>query len=328
MSAPTSFFRVNGVDITHLFIAFGAVAIWSTLTLTIRLLTTMKKRSGIYFYSILIATWGLTIRQVGNYIQFYAPRCPWQVGFTMQQLGWVGMISGFSMVLYSRLTIILESHRARRVVLGMIIFNGCVWHTVMITVLSGMRTTQYAGRPADTRAWKHVHDRVEKVQVVTFAVQDIILSCLYLRAAYQYLQGRFTQSSKTRSVMCLLLLVQFVAIAFDVAIVFMDFAGYLQLKFIVFSFAYAVKLELEFVALNQLVELSKMGLPGIASMSLRAFKTDENEVMVNKMPSTAIRTFSVAKMGPGETSSDTPPCAPQSSSDTLDFITTPGQLDA
>ncbi|CAN9363016.1 unnamed protein product [Alternaria alternata] len=232
----------------------------------------MKKRSGIYFYSILIATWGLTIRQVGNYIQFYAPRCPWQVGFTMQQLGWVGMIN--------------------------------------------------------TRAWKHVHDRVEKVQVVTFAVQDIILSCLYLRAAYQYLQGRFTQSSKTRSVMCLLLLVQFVAIAFDVAIVFMDFAGYLQLKFIVFSFAYAVKLELEFVALNQLVELSKMGLPGIASMSLRAFKTDENEVMVNKMPSTAIRTFSVAKMGPGETSSDTPPCAPQSSSDTLDFITTPGQLDA
>lgn len=180
----------------------------------------------------------------------------------------------------------------------------------------------------DTRAWKHVHDRVEKVQVVTFAVQDIILSCLYLRAAYQYLQGRFTQSSKTRSVMCLLLLVQFVAIAFDVAIVFMDFAGYLQLKFIVFSFAYAVKLELEFVALNQLVELSKMGLPGIASMSLKAFKTDENEVMVNKMPSTTIRTFSVAKMGPGETSSDTPPCAPQSSSDTLDFITTPGQLDA
>ncbi|CAN9313324.1 unnamed protein product [Alternaria sp. RS040] len=235
----------------------------------------MKKRSGIYFYSILIATWGLTIRQVGNFIQFYAPRCPWQVGFTMQQLGWVGMISGFSM---------------------------------------------------DVQLY--VHDRVEKVQVVTFAVQDIILSCLYLRAAYQYLQGRFTQSSKTRSVMCLLLLVQFVVIAFDVAIVFMDFAGYLQLKFIVFSFAYAVKLELEFVALNQLVELSKMGLPGIASMSLRAFETDENDVMVNKMPSTAIRTPSVAKMGPGETSSDTRPCAPQSSSDTLDFITTPGQLDA
>jgi hypothetical protein len=135
-------------NLLSLFIAFGAVAFWSTLTLTVRLLTTLKKRSGTYFYSILITTWGLTIRQVGNFIQFYAPRCPWQIGFIMQQVGWVGMISGFSMVLYSRLTIILESHKARRAVLGMIVFNGFVWHTVMITVLSGMRTTQYAGNPA------------------------------------------------------------------------------------------------------------------------------------------------------------------------------------
>jgi hypothetical protein len=178
-----------------------------------------------------------------------------------------------------------------------------------------------------TRAWKHVHDRVEKVQVVTFAVQDIILSCLYLRAAYQYLQGQFTKSSKTRSVMCLLLLVQLVAIILDVAIVFMDFAGYLQLKFIVFSFAYAVKLELEFVALNQLVELSKMGLPGIVSMSLGAFKTDENDVMVDRKLSTVVQTFSLAKMGSGETSSDIQPCASQSSSGTLDFITTPRQME-
>ncbi|KAI4605537.1 hypothetical protein J4E80_010599 [Alternaria sp. BMP 0032] len=56
--------------------------------------------------------------------------------------------------------------------------------------------------------------------------------------------------------MCMLLLVQLVAVTFDVTIVFMDFAGYLQLKFGVFSFAYAVKLELEIVALNQLVELN------------------------------------------------------------------------
>jgi hypothetical protein len=179
-----------------------------------------------------------------------------------------------------------------------------------------------------TRAWKHVHDRVEKVQVVTFAIQDIILSCLYLRAAYQYLQGRFTQSSKTRTVMCLLLLVQLVAITFDVAIVFMDFAGFLQLKFIIFSFAYAVKLELEFVALNQLVELSKMGLPGLASMSLGAFKTDENDMMVNKMPSAAVNTVPLAKMESGGTSSEMQLRASQSSRvHTLDFITTPRQLD-
>jgi hypothetical protein len=163
---------------------------------------------------------------------------------------------------------------------------------------------------------------------VTFAVQDIILSCLYLRAAYQYLQGRFTQPSKTRNVMSLLLLVQLVAISFDIAIVFMDFAGFLQLKFIVFSFAYAVKLELEFVALNQLVELSKMGLPGTAPISLGAFKTDENDTIVNKMPSTTAQTSPLAKMESGDTSSEMRPCASQGSRGTLDFITTPQQLGA
>lgn len=57
------------------------------------------------------------------------------------------MISGFSMVLYSRLSIILECRKARRAVLGMIMFNGFVWHTAMITILSGMRTMQFSSRP-------------------------------------------------------------------------------------------------------------------------------------------------------------------------------------
>jgi hypothetical protein len=284
---------------------------WSTLTLTIRLLTTMKKRSGTYFYSILVTTWGLSVRQVGNFVQFYAPSCPWQLGFTMQQLGWVGMITGFSMVLFSRLAIILESRIARRAVLGMIIFNGIVWHSAMITILSGMRTMQFSQRlggkslfrhlfleahrltcSTGVRAWTNVHNRVEKVQVVMFSVQDIIISCLYVRAAYQYLQGRFTTRSKARNTMALLLFVQVLAILFDVAIVFMDFAGYLQLKFMSFSLVYAIKLELEFIALNQLVELSQVGVPGLASMSFAidaALKTNENERIVKNMATTAIQ---------------------------------------
>lgn len=136
------------MTLLSLFIAFGAVALWSTLTLTIRLLTTLKKWSGIYFFSILTTTWGLTTRQIGNFVQFYAPSCPWQIGFVMQQLGWVGMITGFSMVLYSRLSIILLNWKACRSVLGMIMFNGIVWHTAMMTILGGMRATQHAHQPA------------------------------------------------------------------------------------------------------------------------------------------------------------------------------------
>lgn len=135
-----------------LFIAFGAVALWSTLALTIRLLTTVKKRSGMYFYAILVTTWGLSLRQIANFIQFYAPSCPWQLGFTLQQAGWVGMITGFSMVLYSRLSIILMNYKARRSVLGMILLNGIVWHTAMIIILGGMRAAQNSNHPTGESA--------------------------------------------------------------------------------------------------------------------------------------------------------------------------------
>jgi hypothetical protein len=129
------------------FISFGAVALWSTLTLTIRLVTTMKKRSGMYFYSIFATTWGLSIRQIGNFVQFYSPSCPWQIGFVLQEIGWVGMISGFSMVLYSRLSIILESRKVRRAVLAMVVTNGLVWHSAMIIILGGMRAMQNSHQP-------------------------------------------------------------------------------------------------------------------------------------------------------------------------------------
>lgn len=56
------------------------------------------------------------------------------------------MVSGFAMVLYSRLSIIMDNRKARRAVLGMIIINGIVWHTAMFTIMSGMRTLQFSGR--------------------------------------------------------------------------------------------------------------------------------------------------------------------------------------
>lgn len=158
-----------------------------------------------------------------------------------------------------------------------------------------------------------------------FSIQEIIISCLYVRAAYQYLQGRFTQKGKTRNAMCLLLLVQILAITFDVAIVFMDFAGYLQLKFICFSFVYAIKLELEFVALNQLVELSSIGVPGLSSMSFAidaALKTNENERLAKNTPNVAVQRVSSARKEDFNSDLELESCESRTSGNTLDFITT------
>lgn len=108
----------------------------------------MKRRSGLYFWSILITSWGLSIRQIGYITEFLVPSCPWILSLILSQSGWVAMVTGFSMVLYSRLNIILESQRSRCFVLAMIIFNGVVWHITMATLSFGIvraRKTGHAG---------------------------------------------------------------------------------------------------------------------------------------------------------------------------------------
>ncbi|KAF2023134.1 hypothetical protein EK21DRAFT_47103, partial [Setomelanomma holmii] len=215
--------------------------------------TTLKCRSGVYFYSLLITSWGLSIQQIGFCTQFLAPKCPWILSLILSQGGWVAMVTGFSMALYGRLNIILHSRKTRRAVLGMVVANGVVWHVAMVTLSSGIARARRMGQG------DHVLDPFERVQIVMFSAQEMIISFFYVRAAYQYLKSRFAKKDKTRSAMFLLLLVQVAIVVVDVALIVIDFAGYLQLKLFIHSFVCSVKLELEFVVLNQLVELSRMG---------------------------------------------------------------------
>jgi hypothetical protein len=116
-----------------------------------------------------------------------------------------------------------------------------------------------AGLPA----WQRIQVPMEKTKIVIFSVQEIVITCFYVHAAYSYLQGRFMTKNKARNAMLLLLMVQLVIIAVDIAIVGLDFLGHTKLKVIVHSFVYSIKLELEFVILNQLIEMSRTGLAGM-----------------------------------------------------------------
>jgi hypothetical protein len=84
---------------SRLLIAMTAVAIWSTVPLVIRLLTTMKRRSGLYFYAILVTSCGISIRQIGVLTLWLVPKCPWVIKRLLVEAGSVAMVSGFSTVL-------------------------------------------------------------------------------------------------------------------------------------------------------------------------------------------------------------------------------------
>lgn len=140
---------------------------------------------------------------------------------------------------------------------------------------------------------------MEKVQIIMFSLQETVISFFYVRSSYQYLKSRFSQRGETRRAMCLLLLVQAVIIAVDIALIVIDITGYSQLKLFIHSFVYSVKLELEFVVLNQLVELSRTKIPGIPSFSFAALSTHEDgsynvQVAKGKGPVAAINSQLIA----------------------------------
>lgn len=85
----------------RLCIAMSAISIWATIPLITRLFTTMKRRSGLYFYSILITSVGISVRQIGVLTVWFSPHCPWVIRRMLVEIGSMAMISGFSLVLVS-----------------------------------------------------------------------------------------------------------------------------------------------------------------------------------------------------------------------------------
>lgn len=161
-----------------------------------------------------------------------------------------------------------------------------------------------------------------------FTVQEIAISLFYVRAAYQYLQGKFnTSKGKARSAMTLLLLIQVVIIALDIAICTLNLVGERQLKVIVHGFAYAIKLELEFVVLNQLIDLSRLGLPGLPSGRdvVASGRGDDATggkiaVRVNEGKVSVLRSAT-------DSAIDVESCRELGVSRNLEFITTPQHMD-
>jgi hypothetical protein len=82
----------------------------------IRLFTTMKRRSGLYFYAILITSCGISIRQMGVLTLWLTPKCPWVIRRILIEAGSIAMVSGFSTVLASTSIMNYVETRANQIV--------------------------------------------------------------------------------------------------------------------------------------------------------------------------------------------------------------------
>jgi hypothetical protein len=241
---------------------------------------TIRDKRSLYFRATLASSWGLSLRSQAYLMGYYNRKIPWWIYGPLSQLGWIFMVSGFALVLWSRLGLIFANERVKRYLLFVIVFNGIVWHTIL-TVFSMIMWDQRGPSPPTAlyRRVRDVNQVFEYTQVCIFNSQEIFISSIYIYAAYIYLRdfshlGSPSTRAKVRGAIVLLLVIQAIVVFIDAAVITIDLLGLSQLKGMINSFVYCVKLELEFLVLNQLIEISRLGVPGLPSSSRGSVRLD------------------------------------------------------
>lgn len=270
--------QVSQTIIGSLF-AFSAIALYNTIELIVLIFMIFKRYSGLYFWSLLLATAGILPYTLGLLFNFFGViRIP-MLTIPFIAIGWHLMVTGQSVVLYSRFHLVTTSDRLPRAILSMIIIN---WF------ISNVPTTIFVFGSSSPAAWRftRIYGIWERVQVVLYFVQESVISALYITKIISMLRpsepeaqakqkttilSRKLRSPHVRKVMKSLVCVNLLLVLLDIVLLAMEFSGHYEIQ-VMFKvsiripimkrtnwlqgFVYSVKLKMEFRILNNLTSVA------------------------------------------------------------------------
>ncbi|KAH6883922.1 hypothetical protein B0T10DRAFT_580011 [Thelonectria olida] len=214
--------------IGYAIVAMNSVALYNVIELTFILWGYFKRHSGLYFWSFLVATYGIAVASTGFLIKFKAPQAGGSLYVTFIAVGWAAMMTGQSMVLWSRLHLILWDKATLRLILYMIIFDA-------ITMLVPTIIMAYGANSDNPDPWAKPYSIYEKIQ-------ELIISSLYIRETVKLagLQPAIRNGRKWRPPMIHLI----------------SYANYYSIQTAYKALVYSIKLKMEFTILNRLKEMA------------------------------------------------------------------------
>lgn len=294
LNDTTTFFS-GKYDVAAVFVTICcALAIYNGLELLMLIFTTFRRFSGLYFWSLVMSSFGLIPYTIGFMIMYFVfvnPRksckcmsstfralltLPFAVvGLIITAFGWPMMITGQSLVLYSRLHIVLgaEHHKLLRGVKWMIIIDSIIFHVSTEVVLFGA----YYAHP--NTGFAEAYKYIEKVQMTGFTIQELILSGLYVWRTLDIINATSSSSSpavgrkkRTSRIMWQLFAINVFIIVMDVALLVLEFTGRHVFGQALKGAIYGVKLKLEFAILSKLVSLTSRGMNASEATFTGAFE--------------------------------------------------------
>lgn len=235
---------------------FIAIALYNVAELNFITFGTFKTRQNLYFWSFLISTWGIAVYSIGFLLKDLQLSSQSVMFVTLIIVGWCCMVTGQSVVLYSRLHLIVRDQNILRLVLAMIIFNAVICHVPIAVMVSGANSN-------NPGPFLMPYSIYEKVQVTIFFIQELTISGLYIVQTVKILrpEGNIRRKA-SRKVMTHLIYVNAIIVVLDITILGLEYSGLYDIQTAYKALVYSLKLKLEFSILNQLVGLTKSGHSG------------------------------------------------------------------
>lgn len=226
-----------------------------SIELLILVYVTFKRHTGLYFWAIIITTLGIILQTTGYILKSFENSCPVVLVVIICKLGWVSNVTGFSIVLWSRLHLVVRNSQTLRWLIIIILINGFVCHTPVVVFEFGLMSKHHS-------TYYHPMQIMERIQQTVFTLQETVLSSFYIYHTHRFV--RIGHPLQTRKIIFLLLAVQLLVVALDAVLTLFDYTDKFTMKCTLHPLVYAVKLKLEFIVLNQLQTLVKRGLtPGL-----------------------------------------------------------------
>ena len=240
-------------------IVCSTLGLYNALELLLLIFTTFRHYQGLYFWSLFIASFGVIPYTVGWLLVYFSLTHNY-VGFIIDSFGWVAMVTGQSVVLYSRLHLVLRNENILRAVKWMIIMDAVIMHITTTVVLFGSNLG--GERTTFTDAYKYI----EKIQMTAFCIQEFIISGLYVWKTIRLL--RIVRKPGTKRVMWQLFIINVIIIAMDIALLVLEYHNLRVLEQAFKVVIYSVKLKLEFAILGKLVELVQQNGRSLSNVML------------------------------------------------------------
>lgn len=248
-------------------VAFLALSLYNAVELNVIILTVFKRQGGLYFWSFVATTNGIIPHSLGFMLKNVVGSHNFGLYITLVAVGWVPMVTGQSLVLYSRLHLLFWDAFYLRLVLAMIVINAVVLHTPIIILM-------YGANSSAANSWTKPYVVYEKIQVTVFFLQELVISGLYIKACFSFFDTKDSPyGAAVRKMRRHLLLVSVLVVILDIPILALEYTDTYDLQTAYKAFVYSVKLKMEFQILNKLVEMTRSRddinpLPGDNSSSI------------------------------------------------------------